>query len=331
MAQKRRDDARRVLASLPVSVSEGVQPETINLLRAQRFQLARTFDELLGNAARTIVTEDLAASGYSGRQAVRSAARAPGTPTFDEDAGLVFSYHLPLDRLVEASRAATLPPRLRVRVAVAAFTRAILLERPDAALAVAPDLRLLAPQLAGDLDRFTAAAPSDRHRQAIRLLLRTPGMHANVQGLDDDISYEIGEPSRRFDHMLRRDWWCTIGDPKGRNELGWPSGSALIDLLGMSQGPPEFLTAGERSALASEMKALGAIGPASDYLANEAINWARARPNDMDAAEALAHAVAGARWRCDGLRKPELSRKAFQTLHRLFPQTTWAKQTKYWY
>jgi hypothetical protein len=331
MAQKRPDDARRVLASLPVNVSDGVQPETINLLRAQRFQLARTFDELLGNAARTIVTEDLAASGYSGRRAVRSAATAPGKPTFDEDAGLVFSYHLPLERLVDASRAATLPPRLRVRVAVAAFTRAVLLERPDAALAVAPDLRRLAPQLADDLHRYTAAAPADRHREAIRLLLRTPGMHPNVQGLDDDISYEIGEPSRLFDHMLRRDWWCAIGDLKRRNELGWPSGSALIDLLGTSPGPPEFLTAGERSAFAREMKALAAIGPASDYLTSEAINWARLRPTDTDAAEALAHAVAGARFRCDALRKPELSRQAFQMLHRLFPQTTWAKQTKYWY
>ena len=156
-------------------------------------------------------------------------------------------------------------------------------------------------------------------------------MHANVQGLDDDISYEIGEPSRRLDHMLRRDWWCTIGDPKTRNELGWPSGSALIDLLGTSPGPPEFLSADERSAVAGEMKALAAIGPASDYLASEAIDWARARPNDIDASEALARAVASARSRCEGLRKPELSRQAFQTLHRLFPQTTWAKQTKYWY
>jgi hypothetical protein len=79
------------------------------------------------------------------------------------------------------------------------------------------------------------------------------------------------------------------------------------------------------------MKALAAIGPASDYLAVEALKWARARPDDIEAAEALAHAIEGAHWSCDGLRKPELSRQAFQLLHRLFPQTTWAKQTKYWY
>jgi hypothetical protein len=332
MAQNRRDDARRVLASLPINVSDGVQPETINLLRAQRFQLARTFDELLGNASRTIVTEGLDPESYAGAQAVRSAAKAHGKPTFDEDAALVFSYQLPLDRLVQAARALTLPPRLRVRVAVAAFTRGVLLERPDAALAVAPGLRLLAPQLANDLDRYTAAAPADRHHQGLRLLLRTPGMHANVQGLDDDMSYEVGEPSRRLDYILRRDWWCTIGDPATRRkDLNWPLGFALTDLLGTTPQLPEFLTAGERSALAREMKALAALGPAPDYLAREAIDWARAHPNDIDAAEALARAIAGARSRCDGLRKPELSRQAFQLLHRLFPQTTWAKQTKYWY
>jgi len=157
-------------------------------------------------------------------------------------------------------------------------------------------------------------------------------MHANVQGLDDDFSYEIGEPSRRLDYMMRRDWWCTLGDPAtARKEWNWPSDSALIALLGTSPQLPEFLTAGERSALALEMKALAALGPAPDYLTREAIDWARARPNDIDAAEALARAVAGARSRCEGLRKRELSRQAFQLLHRLFPQTTWATQTKYWY
>jgi hypothetical protein len=332
MAQNRRDDARRVLASLPIAVSEGAQPETINLLRAQRFQLARTFDELLGNASRTIVTDDLGPGSYSGGRPIRSATEAQGQPTFDEDAALVFSYQLPLDRLVDASRARTLPPRLRVRVAVATFTRAVLLDRPDAALAVTPGLRSLAPQLASDLDRYTAAAPADRHREAIRLLLRTPGMHASVQGLDDDMSYEVGEPSRRLDYILRRDWWCAAGDPATRrNDVNWPWDSALIALLGTSPGPPDFLTAAERSALAREMKLLAAIGPAPDYLAREAINWARTSPTDIDAAEALARAVAGARSRCEGLRKRELSRQAFQLLHRLFPQSPWAKQTKYWY
>ena len=61
------------------------------------------------------------------------------------------------------------------------------------------------------------------------------------------------------------------------------------------------------------------------------MKWAVARPSDQDAAEALAHAVEGTRWGCADTTTTAASRAAFQTLHRLFPKTEWARKTKYWY
>src|SRR5262249_60069239 len=105
-------------------------------------------------------------------------------PVFDDDAAAAFSRLMPLTRLVEASTSTRLPPRLRLRVASAAFTRAWMLNRMDEALKIAPVLRALSPSAAADLQRFESAAPADRHIAGLRLLLCTPGLRANVQGVE---------------------------------------------------------------------------------------------------------------------------------------------------
>ena len=45
-------EARVALAGLPAATGPGVDAETVNLLRAARFTVAATLDELLANAAR---------------------------------------------------------------------------------------------------------------------------------------------------------------------------------------------------------------------------------------------------------------------------------------
>ncbi len=334
IAQGRRDVARRLLGTLPMSASSGTLPETVNLLKAERFRLAGTLDELLANAPRTIVVEQVDSTSYGNRPAARSAKDAPGSPGFDVDAAIVLSKRLPLDRLVTAAASSTLPDRLRVRVAVTAFARAVLLGRHDAALAVTPHLKSLAPHLARDLDAHVAAPDADsRHRAAVMLLLRTPGMHLSVQGIDDTVTFELREPARQFDHIFRRNWWCRVDAGVESRFAGGASDSATIALL-YEDGDvpfPEFVGPAERATTEAELKQLAALPPGPDYLASEAIAWARARPTDTNAAEALALAVEGSRWTCEGTKNADLSRRAFQTLHRVFPQTSWAKQTKYWY
>jgi hypothetical protein len=312
----RPDSARAVLAGLPVDVQPDASAETLNLYRGQRLMLAQTFDELLRAAPRMSLNEFLTADRTT-------------LPIFDEDAGVVFDERLPVDRLVAAAQSGILPARLRARVATAAFTRAILLGRHDRALAVAPILRSLAPGLAPDLDRYTNEATDDgRRRAAVMLILRTPGMTREIRGLDDNYSTDFSEPRRTFDNFVPV-WWCA---PQPR-ERGAAKSSQLIHLLYLSHTVPfpSFISTEEQTAANGELNELDRIGHATRYLGNAVLEWAQQRPSDPEVAEALARIVNGWRRACRDPQDADLARRSFQALHRLFPNTEWARQTKYWY
>ena len=325
-ARGQRDQARALLATLPARPGDGIETETLNLLNAERFMLADNLNELLTSAPRMILTERV--TSWRGTDI---AGDAPRQPVFDDDAGVVFSRRMPVARLVEAATSAILPDRLRLRVASAAFARAWMLGKHDDALAVTPVLKSLSPSLRADLARYeSAATPPDRHIAGLRLILRTPGLRASVIGIEDDEDYKQSQLRREFDHTFRRNWWCSFasGGAEARASV-----SELIGLL-YADGTityPAFLSAGERAATERELAALAALGTAPNYLAREAVRWAVARPSDVDAAEALAHAVQGTRWACADDHTTAASRSAFQTLHRLFPRTEWARKTRYWY
>jgi hypothetical protein len=326
----RRDEARALLATLPNEPGPGFLLETVNLLRAERFLLAGNLDELLTAAARdTVIPHPVSVTEPDGR--TRTEVKPYSQPVFDEDAGMSFTRRMPLDRLVVAATSPILPSRLRVRVAMAAWARAVLLGRDDASLRVAPVIRQLAPQTAADVDRFLkASTPADRHLAAVLLLVRTPGLHADVRGLDDDDSIEESEPARTFRHG-GGNWWCGFDDPK--LEGRWQGVPELINVLYPRQQIPypTFITEAERLANERELAALRAVGPARSYVAAEVLLWARARPKDPDVPEALALVVEGWRWGCGDNDNWQLAERAFATLHSRYPQTEWAQRTKYWY
>jgi hypothetical protein len=218
---------------------------------------------------------------------------------------------------------------------MAAFTRAIILRRDDAGARGAALLRELAPAIGGDIDRYLKAATAeDRRTAGVFLLLRTPGMHASVLDKDDDVSYAVVDPSRKFDHLFRRNWWCDFGSRTMPGEAGKGDSDVVKLLYADGHVPdPAFVTADERAATDREMHALAAVGFARNYLATETLEWAKARPTDPNLAEALAQVVEGWRWGCgEGVypSRVDLPHDAFIALHRLFPQSDAAKRTQYW-
>jgi hypothetical protein len=320
----RLNDARALLATLPSKAGSGFLPEAVNLLNAERVMVAQTLDELLTSAPRTIVQ----------RRTVDSQGLLPDGHTYDEpvlgeDAAIVFTSRLPLDRLVDAAESDLLPARLRVRVAATAFVRATVFQRDEPARRAVLILNQLAPALRDDVNRYVGATTAEeRHRAAIFLLVRTPGMHASVLGGEDEQSYAASGPATKLDYVFHVNWWC--GSEITRSPftpwVEWLYPNRLVPY-------PAFLADTERAAVAREVNALVAMGPARNYLAAEAIKWARAKPADINAAEALARIVDGWRRSCANAEPSswQLSREAFQTLHRHFPRSEWAKRTKYWY
>jgi hypothetical protein len=329
----RRREARDVLASLPVRSERGFGAEAVNLVKAERLMLAETFDQFLANATRTIVTNWTDREGHLPNGRVVLKPRSHDEPVLDEDASITFTERLPLDRLVEASLSKAMPSRLRLRAAMAAWTRAILLQRDDAGARLVPVLRELAPPLRDDLDRYARAGNAeDRHRAGVFLWLNTPGAGVTVRHLDDDYSFDVVDPAREFDHVFRRNWGCGFQDKVDPEKQGRGSSEVIRLLYADSRVPyPVFVTAAERSAVGRELRAIVATGAARSYLAVEAIRWAEAKPDDPAAAQALAQAVEGWRWGCGDDDKWEIPRRAFTTLHRLFPKSDAAERTPYWY
>lgn len=322
-----RTDARAVLATLPSQPGAGIDDETINLLKAERLMLADTFDEFLENASRTSLAVDYGPS-------------VSRLPVLDGDAADTLTYQMPFARLIEAARSTRLPDRIRTAVAAAALARAIVLKREDVGLRAAAVLRPLAPpSLCADIDRYMDAATSaDRHFAGVILMLRTPGLRAYVTGpeyLRWSGSQDAPRPmlSRQFDHIYHENWWCVYAG--GAISRGWEERSTLRTMLYGSRpvAAPAFLTAADTAAAARELRALWEVGHPRAFLATETLAWARTRRADPLLPELLAHVVESGRWASCGNREQAaaLSRRAFETLHRLYPESDWARRTKYWH
>jgi hypothetical protein len=315
--------ARTALASLPDAPGAGFDAEAVNVLRAARFTVATTLEELLAASPRLIVAA-------VGENPPDPAARFD-KPAWDDDVAAVFNSRMPLEQLVAAAESTRLPTRLRHRVAQAAFTRGLLLQRPLAAVRAAKVMAALETAardaaLRADLRRYIAATDETaRARLGVLTLLRTPGLSINVGGRDDDQSYPRDMPFRSFGHGFPRNWWCGVEDGPG-------DGAATL-LVSGGVPFPTFITEAERRDTATEVDALQAAGIPRAYLASAAIEWAGQRRTDADAAEALALAIEGWRWSPCAYDAPksDLPRRAFALLHRQFPDSEWAKKTKYWY
>jgi hypothetical protein len=93
---------------------------------------------------------------------------------------------------------------------------------------------------------------------------------------------------------------------------------------------PEFLKASQAAA-EREVALLQSLGPGPNYLAQTAINWATKNPTDQRVPEALHLAVKSTRYGCTDKETGRWSKAAFDLLRRKYPNSTWAKQTPYWF
>jgi hypothetical protein len=87
----------------------------------------------------------------------------------------------------------------------------------------------------------------------------------------------------------------------------------------------------DRQRAAAEWGRLQALPAAPTWLANQAIEFARAHPDDPGVAEALHLAVRAARYGCTDDQSGAASQQAFDMLHRKYPNSEWARKTKFWY
>lgn len=322
--------ARALLDDAIAAGGEGRMPSSaLNDLRTLRLRTARTLEEFLADGAKPSLGARIAGSDYelgaaddemspAGGQPM-AARRRIGERMFDDDAAAGLN-RLPLATLVEAAVSPSLPPHLQYDLAVAAWTRALLLEDRVQGERVAPRLRALAPVLAADVDAYLSApTPEDGRVAGTWAILRHPGLSPFVRpGLGRE------DPLEERD-ALHDNWWC--GPARSQAEYVPDISSSAAKWPGGQR--PAFLGADAAAAAGGELERLK---PASaTWLARSTVAWAQARPADRRLPEALHLAVQASRFGCTDPSTGQAARAAFTLLHARFSSSSWAKKTRYWY
>jgi hypothetical protein len=245
-----------------------------------------------------------------------------GRVSFAEDSVSVMNDGLPLATLKDAALGTALPAHLRLQLTIAAWTRAYLLDDDDAAKTLAPALLALAPEMKAQLTAYlTAKDAAGRKDAALYLILKFPGVRPLV-----DVGMGRTTPLAQIDNY-RDNWWCgaeshvvseTNEDRQSVPQKARPEA-------------PAFLTAAQQSTVAVERKKLDALEIGPNELCLRAVDWAKRNPADPRAPEVLALAVKATRFGCRDKQTRLRSKLAFDMLHKQYPNSAWAKQTKYYF
>jgi hypothetical protein len=320
----RSNEARALLDQVLANDRSRLSPSAVNLLLSKRTILAQNLTEFLQSAQRI-------PAGFSddndGREIPDDESSAKEITKgsqlfFDVDAANAFNKAMPVSLLKDAAASKTLAPNLRRDVTQAVFVRAALLDDRETASQAAVMLDDMYPQLKDFLDAYQKAATPDARRfSAAFLSLKFPGLRPYATA-------GIGRttPIQEVD-SFRDNWWCTEPPPP----LSGPMSDDEETKTKAKPIPiPEFLSSSNASA-ASQFAALQKLGTAPNYLCRIAIAWAEKNPADPRSPEALHLAVRSTRYGCTDAETGRWSKAAYDLLHQRYPNTTWAKNTKYWF
>jgi hypothetical protein len=321
-------EARRRLETL---LGAEMPPSAANLFQQRRARLAATFAAFLKEAQ--IKPVGTIGEGNGGGETTDVPTEAGGV-YFDVYGAEVLNKRTALTRLEEAVKTGALTPELRRKVALAAWTRAVLLGGAAHADALSSIVSEAEPSLAGDMKRYREASADAKQFEAVWILLRHPGMRPYVTpGLDS----RPDKPEER--DPFRDNWWC--GDvgahaaaEKHLQEPDCPT-SATGDCPETDPDPefpfPAWASEADRAASRAEWERLRKVGTAPKYLGDLTLAWVRAHADDPRAPEALAQVVTATHYGCATKETTAVSKAAFALLHERYPRSEWAKRTKYWY
>ncbi len=342
------DVARHDLDQLLAQQGDSMPISARNEFLALRMKLAVNLAEFLQFAPR--LSTD--ATGIAPIAAGKSD-YDPGTPEyavtrphFDSDASVVLTEKLPLRLLAEAAKSNTLAPALRSDIAVAAWTRAILLKNDAIAREMTPVVAELVPELKDDLAEYSKTPDAAAGQSAaIFAILRNPGFRPFVSASPGrGWFYHIGEVDSKFCTIenFGDNWWCRFV-PSQKDQ---PTNGGFYRLFSTLRAPlreiypggvvpaPAFLSAEDKNTVAEELNALADLPSAPRWLGQFTLAWAKAHPDDPRVPEALHNVVRSWRYGCTEPNEkdaPNYSKDAFEILHTLYPDNDWTKKTPYWF
>jgi hypothetical protein len=232
---------------------------------------------------------------------------------FDEKVADILNWHFPLAELVTITHHPVLPDYLRHRLLFTAWTRAVLLKRDSVAQQTASDIVRAGLDPSGVINEYLKSeTPAQRENAATFALLKLPFLSPYVaEGIPDE---ETGE-----DYFYELAWWCPLIETDYDAEL---------NEIPKKVHSPAFLSPDLLLAATKERNQLKAIGNAKKYLGQQAIAWAKQRPEDPRVPEALfiaAMANQSYKYGCGGWEHDDDLRQEAETLLReKYPTSLWA-------
>jgi len=223
----------------------------------------------------------------------------------------------PLSDIAAGATSSIVAAAYHKQFAQAAFTRAVMLGDLATAVKMTPVLKVGYPHVAKQIIDFeTAHGVEDQTFAAVFLMLKCPGMRPTVTGGT--------ARSTEFDHIddYQDNWWDqTSFDDSG--DRGGDSGS------GVQKAPTlPFLSASDKSLSKTELAKLKAQGSASTFMGKIVLAYGKGHPADPRLPEALALIVKATHL---GPKDSATSKQAFETLHKKYAGSLWAKKTPYHY
>jgi tetratricopeptide (TPR) repeat protein len=320
------NEARALLDDVLKNQRAQLDESSFNLLANRRMLLATTFEDFLTYTPRTPAALSWNDDGReipADDETVSSEMKdLKGEARFDHATAAVINKQIPLAVMKEAAIDKHLVGPLRRDIAQGVWLRAAILGDTKTADQVVPALSALVPELAPLLAEYVSATtPQAKKFAAIYAWLKFPGLEPVV-----DAGVGRRTPLNKQDEY-RDNWWCGAAFQPADEE----ENREVLSFTTYRTQPLLFLSAAERASAEREWNALRALGAAPNYIAEQVIKWANTNPTDPRVAEALHLAVTTTRFGCTDKNTGRWSKTAFDLLHRKYPNTTWARKTKYWF
>jgi hypothetical protein len=244
-----------------------------------------------------------------------------GIKRLDSETAIVFNQHLPLKELAPLVLNSTWPKQLRFELAMAVWTRAVLLDHPDEARQLTPVMIAGEPGWKPWLTAYdSSTTPDDRRVTALLALMRFPSVRPYIN------AGTTREEGFALYSSYRDNWWCadmgSFDYSTGHNFGGGypnPNQPPHVEL-------PGFLTPSMASESDQEQAALAKIGDAPQYFGQQTLAWVKAHPKDPRNSELLGFTLRAMRNGCNLEKSYAHKREVFTILHARYPQSEWAKK-----
>ena len=235
----------------------------------------------------------------------------PAEGEMDEDFGRAVFRFLPAADMKALQAHPRLPAMWKKSLQEIMLARALILDDEQTALALLDAVAQGRKTTEHLYARYRkAASGAERKLAGALILVNTPELNPTV-----------------IDSLGRsRNWGCRDGGPEGEDAKSADP-----------QYPPRYLAAEQLAAAGKEQQALLQLPLRTEFIAPTLLAWAKQKPADEEAAKALHFLVASTRMECpygtgkeekDQLRA-QYSKEAFNLLHKHYPNSKWAKQTRY--